>query len=161
MSDQPPGLLSECVVVSRKSSCSGKVGSLGLAFHFSTASPGTVGMWKSRCWRFPRAVGAVENLLLVFHGVHSPSFPRSFSCPAIPADRREQLVLGLLHLLCRLHIRLRSGLLVQFCDGNVHLQLPRQIREASQNLPRRGEPRVLLPDFPLSVITGSGTAHGR
>jgi hypothetical protein len=31
-------------------------------------------MWESQ-QRFPRAVGAEENLSLVFLGVHSPSFP--------------------------------------------------------------------------------------
>lgn len=34
-----------------------------------------VGMWESR-ERFPRAVGRVENLGLVFHSFHGPSFPR-------------------------------------------------------------------------------------
>jgi hypothetical protein len=38
------------------------------------------------CWnvgiatRFPRAVGRVENLILVFHAFHGPSFQQLFSC---------------------------------------------------------------------------------
>src|SRR4051812_28716292 len=49
-----------------------KVGSLVLALHFSSAC--------RSCWnmeiatRFPRAVGRVENLILVFHAFHRPSF---------------------------------------------------------------------------------------
>jgi hypothetical protein len=34
-----------------------------------------VGMWESRM-RFPRAVGRVENLFLVFQAFHGPPFPR-------------------------------------------------------------------------------------
>jgi hypothetical protein len=40
-------------------------------FHGLTAA---VGMWESRL-RFPRAVGAEGNLLLVFLRVHGPAFP--------------------------------------------------------------------------------------
>jgi len=41
-------------------------------------------MWESR-ERFPRAVGRVENLLLVFQAFHGPSFPRlSVQCALAP-----------------------------------------------------------------------------
>ena len=49
-----------------------------MALHFSSA-------YRS-CWnvkiatRFPRAVGRVENLILVFHAFHRPSFQQLF-CP--------------------------------------------------------------------------------
>jgi len=54
---------------------------LGLNFEHmhSRRSGGNVGIAE----RFPRAVGRVENLLLVFQAFHSSSFPALFRCSLV------------------------------------------------------------------------------
>src|ERR1035437_9401250 len=85
-------------------------------------------MWESRSLRFPRAVGAEGNLLLVFLGVHGPSFPPPSSCdPFLPESAKQ-------HLLLR-----RSRECAQSCSFEV---TPTGNRIAKRKLrPRRYHPR--------------------
>src|SRR6266404_2693998 len=71
--------------------CKQQAGKWETWFSFSTFPrfAGTVGMWKSRSVRFPRTVGAEENLLSVFLGVHGPAFPQSFPFRPIVSGRLQ------------------------------------------------------------------------
>jgi len=71
-------------------------------------------MWESRSLRFPRAVGAEGNLLLVFLCVHGPSFPPPSSCAPFLPESAKQHLLGLLHPAGSFRVALRARLPFQF-----------------------------------------------
>jgi hypothetical protein len=99
------------------------VGILVLDFHFPmAAAAGAAGMWESQL-RFPRAVGSVENPLLVFLAVHGPSFPQLLLSRDFPSpDAREQLPLGFLHGGRCLRVIFCFGQTVELFNRSVSLQ---------------------------------------
>src|SRR3977135_4428023 len=130
----------------------GKVGILLLDFPFSTrSSPGLreVGSDFQGVWE------TMENLLLVFLVFHSPSFPQSLlsfsSCAPSPAKAGKQFLLLLLHPSGNGRVTGCSFFPGQLLHCQILLQVPRHIRELTQNLPRRGVPAIDSSLFALGV----------
>src|SRR6266446_984170 len=142
----PPGPLSDLGF--EKETVSGKVGNLLLVFHFSTRSRGggNVGIAQ----RFPRAVGAEENLPLVFLRVHNPALPRPSPscCPCCYGlNVCEQPPFGHLHSARSLGIVFSPCTLIQTCDCDRRPKRSGHTRQLPQNLPRCGIPTIHSPLF--------------
>src|SRR5215831_14257629 len=105
---------------------------------------------------FQGLVGAEGNLSLVFLRIHSPAFPPPFPsrCP-FPPQALEELLLGLLHCFRRSGVRLPPRALLQLRHRNTLFEVPGQVRQLAQNLPRRRVPAIhslfftFRVDFPL------------
>src|SRR5579871_6113721 len=103
-------------------------------------------MWESRFGDFQGQWETLENLPLVFLVFHCPPFPQPsspLSSCRLPAPKSgEQLLFFFLHPSCARRIALSSCSLVHRLHGPFRLQIPRQVRQLPQNLPRRRIPTI-------------------
>src|SRR5579863_6190005 len=105
-------------------------------------------MWKSRFLRFPRTVGAEENLPLVFLGVHGPSFPQSFPSRRpflLRFEASEQSPFRCLHPSRCFGIAVCSRLLIQCRNRHTRPEIFRHVRYLSQDLPGCCVPSIHSP----------------
>src|SRR5579863_141578 len=103
-------------------------------------------MWESRFLRFPRVVGKEGNLPLVFLFFHCPSFPQPcfavFVMRSVSARSWQTTSVFLSASFSRSPCRSPSRFLVHLFLGQLRLDIPRQVGQLPQNVPRCRMPPI-------------------